>query len=578
MSLDAYLKEQGGPLYDTGSYSFEDLFSDLLQQDYQAQVDFLRSQGINPYSGPGSPYIGAVGGTGAQTDESRFEQMQEGMLSSAGTQRPTSPAQRPDYTSKPPTPGMLTDLGFDPASLLYSGDSELGNLLGNYQQPVTTQPQPNAGQAALDNLLGQLKEGSYVYGDAGAARDAGTISQEQFNEFVDEFNKYSGTVPGQRPYAVGDVVSGPYNETTSSATVGTTTPPGSRTYAGIPQEILDRIDVGVEIPIPGPGNQALPVIFGSVGEFIDWVKSVGVDPTTGNPDDFMGTVSRAVGDVFTTAKDSITGAIKGATTGAVQDIDQFIRDMILAGTFDPGAIFNAAKDKFPQVFSGTSSTTTPPTGPTGPTGPDFGLPGSDEDKAKEDPETASDVVSTVDTTLPGYQDEPDFPEVIETVTNRVDSDNDAVVDTISNDLLDYQDEPDFPEEITKTSDDEDEPPPPEDDDEDEPTPPEDGDEDDLPPSEDDDKDEPPPPPPKDDDEDEPPFINKDLRDDPTPQPSSSSQDLGMMAAAAAGAAFEPKWTELFKYTTLTPYQKKALAPYVDYIAQARQMRARGMLS
>jgi hypothetical protein len=58
---------------------------------------------------------------------------------------------------------------------------------------------------------------------------------------------------------------------------------------------------------------------------------------------------------------------------------------------------------------------------------------------------------------------------------------------------------------------------------------------------------------------------------------------GMMAAAA-GAAFEPKWTELFKYTTLTPYQtelfkyttltpyqKKAIAPYVDYIAQARGM-------
>lgn len=45
---------------------------------------------------------------------------------------------------------------------------------------------------------------------------------------------------------------------------------------------------------------------------------------------------------------------------------------------------------------------------------------------------------------------------------------------------------------------------------------------------------------------------------------------GMMAAAA-GAAFEPKWTELFRYTTLTPYQKKAIAPYVDYIAQARGM-------
>ena len=45
---------------------------------------------------------------------------------------------------------------------------------------------------------------------------------------------------------------------------------------------------------------------------------------------------------------------------------------------------------------------------------------------------------------------------------------------------------------------------------------------------------------------------------------------GMMAAAA-GAAFKPQWSELFKYTTLTPYQKKAIAPYVDYIAQARGM-------
>ena len=52
---------------------------------------------------------------------------------------------------------------------------------------------------------------------------------------------------------------------------------------------------------------------------------------------------------------------------------------------------------------------------------------------------------------------------------------------------------------------------------------------------------------------------------------------GLMAAAA-GAAFEPQWNKLFKYTTLTPYQKKTLAPYVDYIAQARGMTGRGMLS
>jgi hypothetical protein len=51
-----------------------------------------------------------------------------------------------------------------------------------------------------------------------------------------------------------------------------------------------------------------------------------------------------------------------------------------------------------------------------------------------------------------------------------------------------------------------------------------------------------------------------------------------MAAAAASGEFEPQWRELFKYTTLTPYQKKALAPYVDYIKQARGMTERGMLS
>ena len=51
----------------------------------------------------------------------------------------------------------------------------------------------------------------------------------------------------------------------------------------------------------------------------------------------------------------------------------------------------------------------------------------------------------------------------------------------------------------------------------------------------------------------------------------SGTGAGMLAAAAAGAAFEPKWTELFKYTTLTPYQKKAMRPFVNYIAQARGM-------
>ena len=44
---------------------------------------------------------------------------------------------------------------------------------------------------------------------------------------------------------------------------------------------------------------------------------------------------------------------------------------------------------------------------------------------------------------------------------------------------------------------------------------------------------------------------------------------GMMS----GGDYDPEWGELFAYTTLTPYQKKALAPHKNYI-----MKGRGMLS
>jgi len=46
---------------------------------------------------------------------------------------------------------------------------------------------------------------------------------------------------------------------------------------------------------------------------------------------------------------------------------------------------------------------------------------------------------------------------------------------------------------------------------------------------------------------------------------------GLMSLQAQVRAYKPKWTELFQYTTLTPYQKKAMAPFVDYIAKGRGM-------
>ena len=39
----------------------------------------------------------------------------------------------------------------------------------------------------------------------------------------------------------------------------------------------------------------------------------------------------------------------------------------------------------------------------------------------------------------------------------------------------------------------------------------------------------------------------------------------------SGGDYTPQWGQLFAYTTLTPYQKEAVAPYVDYIEKARGM-------
>ena len=49
------------------------------------------------------------------------------------------------------------------------------------------------------------------------------------------------------------------------------------------------------------------------------------------------------------------------------------------------------------------------------------------------------------------------------------------------------------------------------------------------------------------------------------------EGLMSLQAQARARSFKPKWTELFKYTTLTPYQKKAMTPFVDYIAKGRGM-------
>ena len=61
-------------------------------------------------------------------------------------------------------------------------------------------------QAVFDDLMGDLQRGEYVYGDAGAARDSGAITQEQFDVFAEEFDRYTGTTAGARPYTAGQVV------------------------------------------------------------------------------------------------------------------------------------------------------------------------------------------------------------------------------------------------------------------------------------------------------------------------------------------------------------------------------------
>jgi len=65
---------------------------------------------------------------------------------------------------------------------------------------------PYYSQSKLENLLDQLYSGQYAYGDAGQALNAEQLTPEHFDVFVNAFNEYTGTLPGERPYSIGDIV------------------------------------------------------------------------------------------------------------------------------------------------------------------------------------------------------------------------------------------------------------------------------------------------------------------------------------------------------------------------------------
>ena len=66
--------------------------------------------------------------------------------------------------------------------------------------------------------------------------------------------------------------------------------------------------------------------------------------------------------------------------------------------------------------------------------------------------------------------------------------------------------------------------------------------------------------------------NIDLPDADLPSVDLPSIDLASSGSGqSTGSVSDKEWSNLFAYTTITPYQKKQLAPYVDYIKQARGM-------
>jgi hypothetical protein len=170
---------------------------------------------------------------------------------------------------------------------------------------------------------------------------------------------------------------------------------------GIPPEIADLIDIGAEIPIPGPGNQLLPVIFGSVQDFIDWTKTLGVDPTGKSYNNILEAVGGAIKDIADTVVGSIGGAVRGATVGRV---NEYVRNAVLAGRAveeiiqSAGEVFSAGGDGAATLpppstgapaTPGVPSTTTPPP-PGGGLEPDFALPGSEEE---DEDQAAAPVVT-----------------------------------------------------------------------------------------------------------------------------------------------------------------------------------------
>ena len=155
---------------------------------------------------------------------------------------------------------------------------------------------------------------------------------------------------------------------------------------GIPPEIADLIQVGAEIPIPLPGGMLLPVIFGTVQDFIDWTKTFGVDPTGKSYDNILESVGGAVGDLVDTVVESIGEAVEGATVGR---INEYVQNAVMAGEaaedIIQGAIDTFSVDDpgtLPPSTGSPSTPGTPPgssTPPTTPGGTGTQLPGGEEE-------------------------------------------------------------------------------------------------------------------------------------------------------------------------------------------------------
>jgi len=233
------------------------------------------------------------------------------------------------------------------------------------------------------------------------------------------------TPPSTEPDVIGPEAPGATPPSTTEPPTSPTAPTGREgdmdTVLGIPPEIADLIDIGAEIPIPGPGNQLLPVIFGSVQDFIDWTKTLGVDPTGKSYDNILESVGGAIKDIADTIVGSIGGAVRGATVGRV---NEYVRNAVLAGRAveeiiqSAGEVFSAGGDGAATLpppstgapaTPGVPSTTTPPP-PGGGLEPDFALPGSEEEDEDQAPaETAEPGVDVDSEGVPTQIEPPGVP-------------------------------------------------------------------------------------------------------------------------------------------------------------------------